>query len=74
MTTITRIYNGFIITGTSTYIVTFRTINGEPTAYFREESEPLDTIVTTKHPRGLWYFMYHMIRHEARWNPEMEWE
>ena len=71
--TITRTRDGFILTGANTIIARFTTLDGEPAVAFREPDERADTIITTWHPRGVVYFAYHVLRHAARWKPEIEW-
>ena len=72
---VTRTRDGFILSGAHvTIFARFTTYDGEPAVAFHELGESAETFVTTWHPRGVAYFAYHELRHEARWKPEIEWD
>lgn len=70
---IERTSDGFILIGTNTIIAHFTTLDGEPAVAFREPDEQYYTYFTTNHRRGLACIAYHVLRHAARWKPEIEW-
>lgn len=69
---VTRTNEGFVLSARSTFIVSFGIFDGEPAAFVHELGDPYNTIFTTDHPRGLWYVIYHNIRHASRWKAENE--